>query len=242
MGISRVWQTTHTICGADGALVIDGPVTRAEQLALASHCAAAQLITTHADWDHLLAPLAFPDATRIADAATIGRLESDHTVVADALAAWDASHAFPARRLPDWRGAQPISAPTTISSPIGRIEVSPTPGHTRDGIALLLIEQEVLVLGDYLSPCEIPSVASDAQLDTYLASLERLEDLLTRSRCVIPGHGWPLGAARARTILSEDRHYVISLNAGRPAPVPRHRADGLQQAQHRGNLTAARAR
>ena len=103
---------------------------------------------------------------------------------------------------------------------------------------LLLLDQEVLVAGDYLSPCEIPSLNSDAGRAAYLASLERLEAMIRRARCVVPGHGWPLAAARAQTILAEDRRYVDGLAGAIPPRVPRHAADPAQQAQHRANLAA----
>ena len=37
--------------------------------------------------------------------------------------------------------------------------------------------------------------------------------MIRRARCVVPGHGWPLAAARAQTILAEDRRYVDGLGA-----------------------------
>ncbi len=242
VGISPVWQTTHTICGSDHALVIDSPVTPCELAALRSRVAATDLIATHADWDHLLAPLAFPHATRFAHATTIQRLGRDHAAIAGELATWDASHRLRPRIMPDWCDAQTIFAPTTITSPVGPIEISPTPGHTRDGIALLATDDGVLVVGDYLSPCEIPSVSADAGWDDYLASLDQLDRLIARARCVVPGHGWPLDRARARTILTEDRNYIIGLAHGTRPHAPRHRADVSQQAQHRANLVAVRGR
>jgi glyoxylase-like metal-dependent hydrolase (beta-lactamase superfamily II) len=242
VGISHTWQTTHTVCGTAAALVIDGPVSAVEQAALAARVTATHLIPTHADWDHLLAPRAFPNATRSANAATIDRLRSDHDAISDELARWDASQRQPIRPLPDWRDAQAIRPPVTISSPVGPIEISSTPGHTRDGIALLITEHGALIAGDYLSPCEVPSLAADARWEDYLASLDLLERLLMRARCVVPGHGWPLDVARARTILTEDRAYVAGLGRGDDPPLPRQRANASQQRQHGANLAAVRAR
>ncbi len=242
VGISRIWQTTHIICGTGAALVIDGPVSAREQAALAARVTATSLIPTHADWDHLLAPYAFPNATRSAAAATIHRLRSDHDAISDELASWDASQRQPVRALPDWRDARPIQPPVTISSPVGPIEISPTPGHTRDGIALLITEDEVLIVGDYLSPSEIPSLAAGARWEDYLASLDVLEHLIRRARCVVPGHGWPLDGARAHTILTEDRAYVAGLGRGDDPPLPRQRASAFQQGQHGANLVAIGAR
>lgn len=238
VGISGAWQTTHTVGGPHGALVIDGPVRPAEIAALAARARADMLIATHGDWDHLLAPLAFPWARRLTGRATIRRIQQDAGTIAGELAAWDALQRVPARGLPDWAAAEALDAPGEFASAAGPMVLAPTPGHTADGIAVLLLDQEVLVAGDYLSPCEIPSLNSDAGRAAYLASLERLEAMIRRARCVVPGHGWPLAAARAQTILAEDRRYVDGLGGAIPPRVPRHAADPAQQAQHRANLAA----
>ncbi len=242
VGVSTAWQTTHTICGSGGALVIDGPVLPDEVAALAAGARPRALIATHADWDHLLAPLAFPRADRRAGRTTIQRLRSDRDAIDAGLASWDADRGIPRRALPDWTGAQVLAAPGIVDSPVGPITIAATPGHTPDGIAILLSEPGVLVAGDYLSPREIPALDPAAGCAEYLASLDRLEALLTRARCVVPGHGWPLDAARARAILADDRRYVAALAAGHAPTPPRAAADPAQQSQHRANRVAARGR
>ena len=242
VGISRAWQTTHTICGAGGALIIDGPVLPDELTALAAHARPARLIATHADWDHVLAPLAFPRVRLRAGRSTIGRLRDDRGAIGGALDAWDAAQGGAPRRLPDWSVAEPLEAPAIIDSPIGPIAIAATPGHTPDGIALLLTEPGILVVGDYASPREIPAVDPSAGCAAYLATIGRLAELAGRARCVVPGHGWPIAAARARTILAEDRRYVEALAGGQAPPLPRAAADPAQQLQHRANRAAARER
>ena len=51
--------------------------------------------------------------------------------------------------------------------------LAPTPVTPPDGIAVLLLDQEVLVAGDYLSPCEIPSLNSDAAARRIWRALEQ---------------------------------------------------------------------
>jgi len=242
VGISPAWQTTHTICGVGGALVIDGPVLPDELASLSADARPTALIATHADWDHLLAPLAFPQARRMAGRSTIDRLRRDRGAIGGALAAWDAARDATPRTLPDWTAADALEAPGVIDSPVGPIAIAATPGHTPDGIALLLTDPGVLVAGDYLSPREIPALDAPAGCAAYLASITRLEALLGRARCVVPGHGWPIGAARARTILAEDRRYLEALADGTTPPPPRAAADPAQQHQHRANRAAARER
>jgi glyoxylase-like metal-dependent hydrolase (beta-lactamase superfamily II) len=239
VGISAAWQTTHTICGRGGALVIDGPVLPGEVATLAMHARPDVLIATHADWDHLLAPLAFPNAERRAGRATIARLGHEHDQIAEELAAWDRAHSRRPRGLPDWRLATPLDAPAVCGSPVGPLQIFPTSGHTHDGIAVLLRGPEILIAGDYLSPCEIPSLWPGAACADYLASLGRLEHMMHQARCVVPGHGWPIDAVRARTVLAEDRRYLEALADGAAPLLPRHAAAAPQQAQHRANLIVA---
>src|SRR3954447_16181546 len=52
----------------------------------------------------------------------------------------------------------------------------------------------VLMVGDYLSPLEIPWV--HGSFDAYLATLNRLEPLVAEGEHVVPGHGPPAGGAR----------------------------------------------
>jgi glyoxylase-like metal-dependent hydrolase (beta-lactamase superfamily II) len=242
VGISPVWQTTHTICGARGALIIDGPVRDAELEALAAWARPAALIATHADWNHLLAPLAFPAAHLLAGRATIDRCRADRRAIAAELAAWDTGHQDAPRLVPDWGAAAALEAPGTVASPVGPMTVVATPGHTPDGIALLLTEPGILVAGDYLSPREIALLETDTAVAEYLASLDRLEALVAKARCVVPGHGWPVSAARARTLLHEDRRYVEALGRGERPRLPRGASDPAQQRAHRANLRAASGR
>lgn len=231
------WQTTCTICGEADALVIDGPVTPGELRALAARVTAAEVVATHADWDHLLAPLAFPAARRRAGAATIARLAQDHAQIAGELRRWDAARGQGVRTLPDWRAAAPVGA-ADLASGAGPIAAFGAPGHTRDGMAFLITDAGVLVVGDYLSPCEIPAVGPGGLGEDYLATLDRLGGLLGEARLVVPGHGWPVGTDRARTLLAHDRRYVSALVAGGDPPLPRRPADPGQRAVHRANLAA----
>jgi glyoxylase-like metal-dependent hydrolase (beta-lactamase superfamily II) len=240
VGISSAWQTTLTVYGTRAPIMVDGPVTPDDVIATTT-VDATHLIATHADWDHLLAPLACPDARRLAGAATRARLRVDGAAVAGELDAWDRRHGIPPRRLPDWTDARVLAAPGRVDLPGGGVETAATPGHTADGIAVLLTTPAVLVVGDYLSPCEIPSWEPGGAAE-YLAALDTLDRLAARAEWVVPGHGWPLGAARARALITEDRRYVEELMRTGDAPLPRHRGDADQRRQHLRNRAAAGVR
>src|SRR5262249_17718193 len=80
------------------------------------------------------------------------------------------------------------------------------PGHSPDGLGL--VADGVLLVGDYLSPCEIPFV-DDAR--AYRATLARLLELLPTVAEVIPGHGPRLSARDASAIARADLDYLDRL-------------------------------
>jgi glyoxylase-like metal-dependent hydrolase (beta-lactamase superfamily II) len=116
------------------------------------------------------------------------------------------------------------------------------PGHSPDGLGLLI--EDVLLVGDYLSPCEIPFV-EDAR--AYRATLARLVDLIPGVREVIPGHGPRLTAREAAAIARADLDYLDRLLAAGDLAtalalaLPRA-GDVVGMADHhRDNCTAAAA-
>jgi glyoxylase-like metal-dependent hydrolase (beta-lactamase superfamily II) len=240
IGTSQPWTTTCTIVGPDGALILDGPVGPADTAALSARANARELIATHADWDHLLAPLAFPTARRRAAPTTIARMDAERMAIGNEMAAWDAARGIAARALPDWGEADELPSEGPVETSGGRVEIVPAPGHTRDGIAVLLVGHGVLVAGDYLSPAEIPSVDPHAGIGAYLATLARIDAAMHTVDWIIPGHGWPLTRGRAREVLAADRAYLERIAATGDAPLPRHRGDVLHRRQHERNRATAR--
>src|SRR5689334_4444209 len=60
----------------------------------------------------------------------------------------------------------------------GELDLYPTGGHTADGMAIWVPWARVLIVGDYLSPVEIPMISASGSLATYLETLDRLEPLV----------------------------------------------------------------
>src|SRR6201999_2472121 len=85
------------------------------------------------------------------------------------------------------------------------IELNPADGHTADGTAYWIEWAKVLVVGDYLSPVEIPMLSPGGSASAYLATLTRLEPLVERADHVVPGHGGPIDGTRALAILRAGR-------------------------------------
>jgi glyoxylase-like metal-dependent hydrolase (beta-lactamase superfamily II) len=92
------------------------------------------------------------------------------------------------------------------------------------------------VVGDYLSPVEIPWV--HGSFDAYIATLNRLEPLVEEADQVVPGHGPPIDGGRAAAILREDRAYLEALLVhGDAAKLPLARRTGGQRKIHAENVS-----
>lgn len=215
---SGIWQMSSLVVLKGGAcVVVDAGYFPREMEALSTFLAGRArveaLAFTHAHWDHVLGPFAFPDAP---------------VLCSEVLARWIAEDAAPARACLEeaarydsqWYVQRP--APYRWPSRIRGLADGETltlggialqahllPGHTADGLALEVEEARALLVGDHLSPCEIPFIDDAA---AYGATLRRLLGLLDAGiEEVFPGHGPRLTREQARRIAEEDLRYVEAL-------------------------------
>jgi glyoxylase-like metal-dependent hydrolase (beta-lactamase superfamily II) len=244
---SRIWQTTCTIVrAADEAFVIDSPILPDEiELlpALIEQSGFPQpdgLLVTHADWDHLLARLAFPQATLGGSPATAERLRSTPGAPQRELRAFDEQH-YLKRLSPLTLGTQQVlDVPGSCEIGAHELALHPADGHTSDGMAVGVDWAGVLVAGDYLSAVEIPVLGEGGSIDAYLATLERLRALISMTEYVVPGHGPILDSERALTVLEQDRAYLSALaRQGASAELPDGRSTKAQRRIHAENATLA---
>ena len=237
---SRIWQTTCTLVrSGEEAFCIDSPVLPDELELLPAIAAQAEFrvvgcLATHADWDHVLGRYAFPDAPLGVAETSAARLRNDVGEVQRSLREFDEEHYV------ERPGPLVVASPQALPVPghcgIGEreLELHPTEGHTVDGMAVRIPWADVLVVGDYLSPLEIPWV--HGSIAAYLATLARLEPLVEAAAHVVPGHGAPLDGERALAILREDRAYLEALQErGAEAPLPLARRTGAQKTIHAEN-------
>jgi len=243
---SRIWQTTCTVVrGNDECFVIDSPVLpdELEMLpAVLEHAGfhLSGLLATHADWDHLLARLAFPGAPLGVAETTAARLASEPGTAARELRAFDEEH-YVVRPSPLSLGqVQALPVPGHCEIGDGEIELHPADGHTADGMAAWIGWARTLVCGDYLSPVEIPWLAEGGSRDAYLATLRRLAPLVDAAEHVVPGHGDVLDAARAAAILREDAAYLEALPDARLPIARRSAAQRTIHAQNVARIAPAR--
>jgi glyoxylase-like metal-dependent hydrolase (beta-lactamase superfamily II) len=198
------------------------------------------LLATHADWDHLLARLAFPDAT-LGCAVTSGeRMRSTPGAAQRELRAFDEQY-YLSRRVPLALGAvQALDAPGSCEIGPHELALHPAEGHTSDGMIVWIGWAGVLVVGDYLSPVEIPVLGEGGSIDAYLATLERLRPLVSAAKHVVPGHGTVLDSMRAAIVLEEDVAYLSALReSARTAELPDGRRTKAQRHIHSENIERA---
>jgi glyoxylase-like metal-dependent hydrolase (beta-lactamase superfamily II) len=241
---SRIYQTTCTLVRhGQEAFCIDSP-TLPDELDLLPTVAeqsgfnVVALLATHADWDHVLGRLAFPDAPLGVAESTAAALDANPGACQRALRAFDDEH-YVVRAAPLTFGTpQRLPVPGRLGIGEADLELHPLGGHTADGMAIVAPWARVIVVGDHLSPVEIPMVGEeDDSLDAYLATLDRLEPLVQAADTVVPGHGEPLDGERALAILREDRDYLRKLSsAGAAAPIPLARRTEAQKAIHHQNV------
>ncbi len=242
--VIEVSASAPDLPGAE-SFVIDSPVLPEELELLPSVLQQARfpppsgLLATHADWDHVLGPLAFPGTPLGCAETTARRLVAVPGEAQRELRAFD-EELYLERPRPlvlDLLQALPVPGHCEIGS--RRLELHPTEGHTADGMAIMVPWAGVLVAGDYLSAIEIPMLNPDGEAGAYVHTLERLRPLLAGIEHVVPGHGPVLDSAGAERLLAEDLGYLRALlERGSEAELPPGRRSREMRAIHARNAAA----
>ena len=236
---SRRYVTTSTVVLAEAdALVID-PCWDADELAGVAGflnaagvpCAAG--LATHLHYDHVLWHPDLGDSPRWSSAWAAEQWAAHRDVLVQPLIGDIpgelvdlAGHVsgVPASGLP-WAGRE--------------IALHAHDAHARGHLAVEIVDAGALLAGDMLSDVELPYPDPDEpDLTMYLEGLDRLADVVRRSRVLVPGHGAPTYSPLER--LDADRRYLDAVLAGRPTDDPRL-ADPDNQALHARTLEQARA-
>src|SRR5262249_37203280 len=175
---SRAYATGCVLVrSGEEAFCIDSPVFPDEleilpAMATQAGFSVVGLLATHADWDHVLARYAFPEASLGMAENSAARLINEPGKAQRELRDFDEEF-YVTRPAPLSLGAaQRLPVPGVVELGSAALELQVAEGHTPDGMAIWIPWASVLVTGDYLCPVEIPMV--EHSLDAYLATLARL--------------------------------------------------------------------
>ncbi len=250
---SQLFQAHCTIvrgpAAADGGVaeetfVIDSPVLPEELGLLATLVQQAGfpqprgLLATHADFDHVLGGLAFPEATLGCAQSSVERLHAEPGAQQRLLRRFDEELLIERQRPLSLGSVQALAVPGRCDVGEAELELHPATGHTVDGMAIWAPWAGVLVAGDYLSEIELPGIGEgEGMLEQYLATLERLRPLAAVAEHVVPGHGPVLDRDAALGVLDEDVAYVQALREhGGEAELPARRRSKVQRELHAQNV------
>ncbi len=247
---SGIWQLSSAVVADAGAcLVIDPGYFPRELEALAATAAArgttTHVLFTHGHWDHVMGWRTFPGAEVVASTQLVADVSGNTATAATNLSSardfdgqWyvvrSGPLAWPERLRPLGDGETLTIGGATLAS-------LALPGHSPDGLALVLDQPRVLFAGDYLSPCEIPFVDD---VEAYRATLRRLLALFPEIDAVIPGHGPRLSRAEAAEIARDDLAYLDALVDPHSDDIRLPRAAGVpgMMDHHARNIATARRR
>jgi glyoxylase-like metal-dependent hydrolase (beta-lactamase superfamily II) len=216
---SGIWQTNSAVISQDGACIVTDPAYFPRELEAIAACVqergrASAVAFTHGHWDHVMGHAICPDAPvwmheGLAAAITAGAPHA--ATYLEAARDFDSRWYVQRRPIGDEQRLA-IEGEDRRGGPLRALHL---PGHSPDGLALLVEPLGILLVGDYLSPCEIPFLDDAAE---YCATLQRLLGLLDGGartsgavREVLPGHGRRLSAEEAGAIARADLAYVERL-------------------------------
>jgi glyoxylase-like metal-dependent hydrolase (beta-lactamase superfamily II) len=200
------------------------------------------LLSTHADWDHLLGRLAFPDAPLGCAESSARRIAAEPGAAQRELRAFDEELYLQRARPLVLGSVQSLPVPGRLDIAGRELELHPTAGHTADGMVIWAAWAGVLVAGDYLSALEIPMLSAGGGIEDYRATLERLRPLVSGAEHVVPGHGPVSDADSALQIMDEDLAYLRSLaERGGEAELPVGRRSREQRRIHERNVASLAA-
>jgi glyoxylase-like metal-dependent hydrolase (beta-lactamase superfamily II) len=207
------WMTGSLLVVAGGeALMADPSFTPQEIHAIRAEAErragrASYLLVTHSHFDHTCGIGLSPEATVVAGRPTAEVIRSGAAATQLERAGSEWGMRWPTELRVDTIAA----AGAEIVLGRFRLRAIEAGGNTLDGTAFLLLDQGILVAGDFLGSVIYPFLEGSPALAR--ATIERLLDALDSggTRWVVPGHGPALSPAEARTVGEADLTYLDRL-------------------------------
>ena len=216
--LSGIWQMTSTVVrsGASCLAVDPGyfPREMADLAGLIPKRAKVEAVCfTHSHWDHVVGHGIFPGVPVFMSAVLARSVREGGVLASEAV-----------KKAREYDSQWYVERPWGYGWPadvrglddegwfnIGDLDVEAflIPGHAPDGMAIRA--EDYLLVGDYLSPCEIPFVDD---LADYHRTLQRLLAIINSGiEHIIPGHGPMLSSEEARRIGREDLRYLDAISS-----------------------------
>lgn len=214
--LSAIWQMTSTvITSGRSCLVVDPgyfPLELDDIVRLIPKGSTVEaLVFTHSHWDHVVGHGWFPWVPVYASSVLAGSVTERGELATRAMKkAWQFDSQWYVERPGDYSWPQDLRGLDDGGwFNLGDLEIETflIPGHAPDCMAIRA--ENWLLVGDYLSPCEIPFID---KLTDYRRTLQRLITLIDSGiDNVIPGHGPQLSADEARSIARDDLRYLDAI-------------------------------
>ena len=222
---STLFQTTTLELRRDSQrLLVDPGISlwEIEEIVAGAGGPVSEVLLTHADWDHVMGVGVLPEARITGSKGTAERIESGQarTSIESQAPEFYIEYA----QLDRLRVDQVVDPPAEVSLGAWSVVCRPGKGHTDDGIVTYFPDEQLLVVGDYLSAVEIPWAYSSV-LD-YRDTLRMLIGVIERERprFVVGGHGRPNRTDQALAIADEDLDYMEALVSFAEAGCPPEQA------------------
>lgn len=214
--LSGIWQMTSTVIRCGGSCLVVDPGYFPREIAdlaqfIHKRLKVEALLFTHSHWDHVVGHGIFPGVPVYTSSVLARSILEKGVLATEAM-----------RKAKEYDSQWYVDRPWGYGWPedvrglddggwfnIGDLDIEAflIPGHAPDGMAIRA--ENWLLVGDYLSPCEIPFVD---HLTDYRRTLKRLITLIDAGiDNVIPGHGPPLSADEARRIARDDLRYLDAI-------------------------------
>lgn len=208
---SGLWQLNSVIITSqNNSVIVDPgyfPREIAEINALLTGRAQA-VVFTHGHWDHVVGWQYFPEAEVWASKTLVADIAAGNTTALQEAAEFDARWYVQRPMKLQWpKKIRPLANEQILCGKT-TMEFLSLPGHSPDSMIIFIPQAQTIIVGDYLSPCEIPFVDN---LALYQSSLRQLLAILPQVVKIIPGHGPILSAEQAQKIAEEDLAYLDKL-------------------------------
>lgn len=193
---SALFQTNSTVVDTEDCILVVDPTWLPHEIKeIQAHVAAIQnnkpifLYFTHGDFDHIIGYNSFPDAKTIGSIDLKNHPEKEiklskiHQFYNDNYITPDYPIEFPEVDYVIHEDGQKLEIGKTTFTFFN------SPGHTKDGLFLLIEELGIWITGDYLSNFELPFAYYSVK--DYFSTLDKSSTILKSYpiSLLIPGHG-----------------------------------------------------